>query len=312
MTGRTSLTRGLLLAALCLGGVAAAKVTVVASVPDLGALARELGGDDVEVRVLARSTQDPHFVDGRLNLVLDMSKADLLVFNGLDLEAGWLPVLMTNARNAKIQPGQPGHLDASTLVTLIDVPQGKVDRSMGDIHPGGNPHYTHDPRNGVKVAQGIAERLAKLDPDRAEAYRGRAKAFEEAMNARIAQWQQRLSKFEGAPVVTYHRSWGYFTRFAGLKEVAYVEPKPGLPPNAGHVSQVLVAMKREKVRLILQEDWYQSATSEQLAKLTGATLVRVPGQTREGTRYADHMAALMDQTVRALEKGAEKGAAPKP
>ncbi len=307
MSGGRNLVRGLLLAALCLGGAAAAKVRVVASVPDLGALAREVGGEDVDVRVLARSTQDPHFVDGRPNLVLEVSRADLLVFNGLELEAGWLPVLLTNARNPKVQAGKPGHLDASTLVTPIDVPQGKVDRSMGDIHPGGNPHYTLDPRNAVKVAEGIAGRLAQVDPERAEAYRKRAAAFAETMNARIAEWSARLSPHAGKPVVTYHRSWAYFTRFAGLKEVAYVEPRPGLPPNAGHVAQVLATMKREKVPLILQEDWYQAATSEQLARLSGATLVRVPGQTREGTRYVDHLAALVDQTAKALEKASGAG-----
>jgi zinc/manganese transport system substrate-binding protein len=284
-------------------GAAEAKVQVVATVPDLGALAREVGGQDVEVRVLARSTQDPHFVDGRLNLVLDVSRAQLLVFNGLELEAGWLPVLITNARNPAVQPGSPGHLDASTLVTPRDVPQGRVDRSMGDIHSGGNPHYTLDPRNGVKVARGIAERLAQLEPEKAEAFRARAAAFEEAMGTRIAAWQERLAPFEGAPVVTYHRSWGYFIAFAGLREVAHVEPKPGLPPSAGHVAQVLARMKREQVKLILQEDWYQAATSDQLAKLSGATVVRVPGQTREGQRYPDHIGAIVEQTARALEKG---------
>ncbi len=289
-------------AAMFFSVTAEAKVRLVASLPDLGALAREVGGEDVEVTVLARSTQDPHFVDARPNLVLALSRADLLVFNGLDLEAGWLPVLLTNARNPKVQPGRPGHLDASTLVSLLEVPQGRVDRSMGDIHGGGNPHYTLDPRNGLKVAKGIAERLAQVDPERADVYRKRAADYEAALSRRIAEWTAALQPFAGRPVVTYHRSFVYFTDFAGLKEAAWVEPKPGLQPNAGHVAHVLGVMKRLGVKLILQEDWYQAATSEQLAKLTKATLLRVPGQTREGQAYADHLGALVERTVKALQE----------
>ena len=285
---------------LLLGSTAEAKVNVVATLPDLGALAREVGGDNVSVKVLARSTQDPHFVDARPSLVLDASNADLLILNGLDLEVGWLPPILTNARNEQIQPGHPGYLDASTLINPLEVPREKIDRSMGDIHPGGNPHYTMDPRNGLLVAQGIAARLEAIDPQHAKAYQGNLDRFTQSLNARMAAWQKVLAPFKGTDVVTYHKSWIYFVEWAGFDEVAFVEPKPGLPPNAGHVARVLGVIKQRKVPLILQEEWYPAATSEQLARLGGARVVRVPGQTREGQSYADHIGQIVDETVGAL------------
>lgn len=282
---------------------AQARLNVVATVPDLGALAREVGGDKVAVSVLARSTQDPHYVDARPNLVLEASRADVLVINGIDLEVGWLPPVLTNSRNPKIQPGQPGHIDASSFVSPMDVPRGKLDRSMGDIHPGGNPHYTLNPRNGLKVAQGLAKRFAELDPDNAQAYAANLAAFEKAFSPRIAAWEKALAPFKGTDVVTYHKSWIYFTEWSGLDEVAFVEPKPGIPPSAGHVAKVLAVMKKRDVPLILQEEWYQAAASEQLARLSGAKLVRVPGQTREGQTYPDHIDQVVQETLKGLKRG---------
>ncbi|MBX5484110.1 MAG: zinc ABC transporter substrate-binding protein [Myxococcaceae bacterium] len=287
---------------LLLGGAASAKVKVVATLSDLGAITREVGGELVSVKVLARSTQDPHFVDARPSLVLDVANADLLIINGMELEAGWLPPVVTNSRNEKVQRGQPGFLDASTLVTPKEVPTQKLDRSMGDIHPGGNPHYTLDPENAVKVSKGIAERLAQVDPAHASEYAANQAKFAEELTAKVAAWKQALAPFHGTDVVTYHKSWIYFVDFAGLDEVAFVEPKPGLPPSAGHVANVLGVMKARKVPLILQEQWYPAGTSEQLARISGATLVRVPGQTPEQQRYIEHIDDLVHQVVAALAK----------
>lgn len=292
-----------LMSVLLLGGmVAEAKVDVVATVPDLAAIAREVGGAHVNVKALARSTQDPHFVDPRPDLIVSLSKADLLVLNGMELEAGWLPALLTASRNPGVQPGQRGYLDASTLVEPKEVPREKLDRSMGDIHTGGNPHYTKDPRNAVKVARGLAERLSAVDPENAKAYAANADRFAGELGAKTAEWEKALAPFKGTDVVAYHKSWIYFTEWAGLDEVAFVEPKPGLPPSAGHVAKVLGIMRQRKVPLILQEDWYPAGNSEQLARLSGAALVRVPGQTREGQRYVEHMAHLVEETVKALKK----------
>lgn len=285
---------------LLFAATAQAKVKVVATLTDLGALAQAVGGGEVQVEVLARSTQDPHFVDARPNLVLSLARADLLLLNGLDLEAGWLPALLTTSRNAAIQPGGAGHLDCSTLVTPKEVPLQKVDRSMGDIHPGGNPHYTKDPRNGLLLAEGIARRLSELDPAHAAVYQAGLRKLQEALRQKIAAWEQALAPYRGTDVVAYHKSWIYFTDWAGLDAVAFVEPKPGIPPNPAHVARVLGVIRKRNVPLILQETWYPSATSELLAKNSGVTLVRIPGMAPEGKTYLEGMEALVGEVVKAL------------
>ncbi|MFZ5472162.1 MAG: metal ABC transporter substrate-binding protein [Myxococcota bacterium] len=292
--------RFLVLLGLCFASVGEAKVNVVATVSDLGVIAREVGGEHVNVSILAKATQDPHFVDAKPSLVVMLSRADLLLLAGMDLEIGWLPVLLTGSRNGKIQPGTSGYLDASTLVAPKEVPLAKLDRSMGDVHPGGNPHYTKDPRNALLVAKGIAERLSALDPEHRAAYLSQAKAFSEHLEGRIAQWEKALAPFKGTPVVAYHKSWIYFVDFAGLEEVAFVEPKPGLPPSTGHVAQVLQVIRARKVPLILQEEWYPASTSELLAHNSGAKLVRVPGMAGESQRYSAHLEAVVTAVVQAL------------
>ncbi len=292
--------RALVACALLFGATALAKVKVVASVADLAALARAVGGDQVEVQVLAKATQDPHFVDPRPSLVVTLSRADLLVLTGMDLEVGWLPSLLTGSRNGKLQKGEPGYLDASTLVTPKELPTQKLDRSMGDIHPGGNPHYLKDPGNGVLVARGLAARLAELDPPHAELFRANAKAFEDRLNARIAEWMKALAPFRGTPVVPYHKSWIYFTEWAGLTEVAFVEPKPGLPPSSGQVAKVLGVIVARKVPLLLQEEWYSSNTTELLASKGNAALVRVPGMPGEGQAFEDYFGGVVAEVVKAL------------
>lgn len=281
---------------------AEAKVKVVATVSDLGVIAREVGGSLVDVEILSKPTQDPHFVDAKPSLVLDVARADLLLLVGMDMEVGWLPALLTGSRNSKVQPGQPGYLDCSSLVTPMEVPTQKLDRSMGDIHPGGNPHYSKDPRNGAALAHGIAARLAQIDPANAAKYQANAKQFEGALNQKIGEWQQRLAPFKGTPVVTYHKSWIYFVDFAGLTEVAFVEPKPGLQPSAAHVAAVMRVIKQRGVPLILQEEWYSAQTSQLLARKTGATLVRVAGMASERDTYAEAMGKIVDAVADALEK----------
>jgi zinc/manganese transport system substrate-binding protein len=271
-------------------------------VGDLGAITRAVGGDQVEVTLLALPTQDPHFVDARPSLVVKLSRADLLISNGMDLEVGWLPALQLGARNPAVQVGGNGFLDASTLITPKEVPQQKLERSMGDIHPGGNPHYSKDPRNGALLARGIAARLAQLDPENAARYQANLEKFQSELSARVAAWEKAFAPYKGTPVVTYHRSWFYFTSWAGLTEVAYVEPKPGLQPNPTHVANVLGVIKGRKAALILQEEWYSPATSELLARNTGATLVRVPGMAAPDKSYIETMGTVMDGVLAALAK----------
>ncbi|HEY2899223.1 MAG TPA: metal ABC transporter substrate-binding protein [Polyangia bacterium] len=274
----------------------ASKLRVVATVGDLGAIAREVLGDAGDVVVLARPTQDPHFVDARPNLVLELNRADALVSMGLDYEVGWLPVLVKGSRNAKIQLGGAGSIVASAMVPVLDVPRERVDRSMGDIHPGGNPHFTLDPRNGAHVAQGLAARFATLAPDAAAKFQQNAAAFVQALGARQKQWEALLASARGTPVVTYHKSFVYLTSWLGLIEVGTVEPKPGIPPNAAHVAELIGEMRARGVSVILQERWYPSAVAERIASQTGAKLVLIAGMTADNGRYADHV----DEVVRAI------------
>ena len=291
----------LLCALLFTTRAARAEVTVVATVPSLAAIAREIGGQRVKVTSLALPTQDPHFVDAKPSLALDLNKADLLLAVGLDLEVGWLPVLQTGARNPKIQPGSQGFLDCSTLVTRLDVPQQPVDRSMGDVHAGGNPHYLYDPRAAASVARGIAARLGDLDPGRRAEYQASLEAFQKRLDGARAGWEQRLAKHRGAPVLAYHKSWVYLTGWLGLKEIEHIEPKPGIPPNPAHVARVLVATRQHGARAILQESYYPDQTARLIAQKSGAKLVVLPGGAdfRAGQSYVDHI----EQMVALLEQG---------
>ena len=189
-----------------------ARVRVVTSLPDFAAIAKEIGGDKVEVKSIGKGYQNPHFVDAKPSFIRDLNRADLLIYQGLDLEIGWLPVLITGSRNSKITAlSAPGRLDASTLITnILEVPTTRIDRSMGDIHPFGNPHYMLDPRNGILVAKGIAERLGQIDPENASFYGDNLKKFADRLVKKIKEWEAQLAPFKGTKVEAYHKSWDYF------------------------------------------------------------------------------------------------------
>jgi zinc/manganese transport system substrate-binding protein len=293
---------GLLIALLAPNG-AHADLHVVATVPDLAAIAREIGGSRVDVTSLSLPTQDPHFVDAKPSLTLAVNKADLLLAVGLDLEVGWLPTLQVGARNARVQRGGSGYLECSAYVDLIEVPTGPVDRSMGDIHPGGNPHYLHDPRAAKACARAIADRMAALDPDSARAYRAGLERFERRLAARRAAWEKRMARFRGAPVITYHRSWVYLTDWLGLAVVETLEPKPGIAPSPSHVLKVIQLGRARKVKAVLQESYYPSKTGALVANKLGGTLVRLPAAAdfRAGQSYIDRMEALITRLEQALK-----------
>ena len=294
------LRKFLVLAVLFAAVPAAAAVKVVATVPDLAALAKAVGGDKVTVISLALPTQDPHFVDAKPSLVIDLNNADLLLAVGLSLEVGWLPVLQTSARNAKILPGGTGYLDCSRFIQLMDVPDRPIDRSQGDIHPGGNPHYLHDPRRAASVAKGIAEKLEEIDPANAAAYAKSLTTFLSQLDSARARWEGRLGSYRGTPILQYHRSWVYMVDWLGFVTVEFVEPKPGIPPTATHVARVLTLGKQKGVKAILQEAFYPDATSEVLAQKIPAALVILPGGTnvKAGQTYIEHI----DEIVGAIEK----------
>jgi len=252
----------------------AAKVKIVSTIPDFAAIAREIGGDRVDVVAMVRPTQDPHFLDAKPAFVVALNRADLLLLVGMELEGGWLPPLLVGARNADIQKGADGYLDCSTLIPPMEVQS--PDRSKGDIHPGGNPHYWTDPRNGIRIARGIAKRLAAIDPDHAGDYEKGGDAFVERLQARIVDWTKRLEPVKGTRVVVYHKSWIYFLDFAGLVEAGALEPKPGIPPSPAHVAGLLKMVQDSGVKFVLQESFYPTELSRQFADKSGARLLVLP------------------------------------
>lgn len=273
-----SLRSALVLLVLVLSpGLAQAKLVVVTTTPDLAAISAEIGGARVEVSAMAEATQDPHFVDARPHLALDLAQADLLVVVGANLEIGWLPVLLQGSRNPKIQASTRGYLDASTLVSLLEKAAGRVDRSMGDIHGQGSPHYLLDPRRAEQVAVGIGKRLAELDPEGHEFYLNNTKSFVSTLRAQRTVWEKQLAHLRGKPVVGYHRSLTYLADWLGLDVIDYLEPKPGIPPNPRHVAQVVELARARKVRFLLQEQWYPTSTSRVAADKIKTPLVVIPG-----------------------------------
>lgn len=283
-----------------------AALNVVATVPGLAALAREVGGPDVYVRSLASAQQDPHFVDPKPSLALTLNRADLLLIVGLQLEAGWLPTLLTGARNPRIQMGAPGHLDCSRFVTVKGQPVGKVDRSAGDIHPGGSPHYLIDPRAAKRVAAGIAGRLAELDPGHAANYRARAEAFVRQIEARRSDWERRLAPYRGRPLIAYHDSFVYLSDWLRLPVVAFLEPKPGLPPNPAHIARLLALGREQKITLILQEAHHPDTTARLVASKLAAQHLKVAADTDfdAGQTYEQYVEQLVAGLERALDSGA--------
>jgi zinc/manganese transport system substrate-binding protein len=284
-----------LLAVSLLPASALADLRVVATTGDLAALAKAIGGRHAEVSVLALHTQDPHFVDARPHLALDLARADLLITVGLGLEVGWLPTLQTGSRNGKIQNGRSGLLDCSRFADVIEAPTGKVDRSMGDIHPGGNPHYMYDPRRAAQVAAGIARRMGELDPQHAADYQRGLAAFNAQLASARKRWEQDLALLRGAKLIAYHRSLSYLADWLGAQIVAQLEPKPGIPPNPRHVAHVLTVAREQGVKLVVQEAWYPSTTGRVIAERAGAKLVLLPGATdfNHGQTYVEFISELV-------------------
>jgi zinc/manganese transport system substrate-binding protein len=287
-----------------LPSAAVADIEVVATLPDLAAIAAEVGGERVRVTSLATSTEDPHYVDARPNLMLPLNRADLLIVNGLDLEIGWLPALQVGARNGAIQTGAEGYLDASATVQRLEIPDAKIDRAMGDVHPGGNPHFAFDPRAGVRIARAVADRLAALDPAHREYYLANAERLVRELRAVARKERERFLALppEKRKVVSYHRSMTYLLDWLQLEEIINVEPRPGIAPDPRHVARVLEIMRAEGAHVILQEEHYPQSTSRTLARLTGGRLVVIHTATRfsKGERYVEHIRHLAQSIYDAL------------
>ncbi len=280
-----------------------AALHVVSSIPALGSLAKEVGGDRVEVESLGKGYQDPHFVEPKPNLMLVLNRADLLLHVGLELEIGWLPPLVLGSRNPKIQIGEPGNLDCSRAIPLLDVPTTKVDRSMGDIHPQGNPHYWIPPGNAKIIAREIARRLGQLDPDGRAAYEKNLASFGARVEAKEKEWAPLIAKLKGVQIVTYHKSWTYVSQWLAMEEVGYVEPKPGIPPDPQHLAQLIGLMKRDRVRLLLVEDFYNKSVASLVASKAGAKMLTLPTDVGATPAIKDWF-ALVDKVLAELSSAA--------
>jgi zinc/manganese transport system substrate-binding protein len=290
-----------LLALAALAVTAQAKLNVVATTPDLGAIAREIGGDQIELTTLAKPTEDPHFVDAKPSFIVKLNRADVLVEGGAELEIGWLPALLDQARNDKLAAGAPGRVVCANGVQLLDVPS-TLDRSKGDIHAAGNPHYVVDPVNAKTVAQNITEALSKSDPKSAAYFGANLKKFTDTIDVKLGEWQKTLAPFRGRRVVAYHDSWPYFGNRFGLRIDLFLEPKPGIPPTPAHLAGVIATIKAENVRVIMVDPYLNRRTAETVARNTGATVVDVsqfPGALK-GTEGG--YIPLIDHLVNSLAK----------
>jgi zinc/manganese transport system substrate-binding protein len=264
---------GILFGSLLLAAPVLARVQVVTSLQDFASIADAVGGKRVETFALARGYQDPHFVEPKPSFILRLSKADLLIVAGLELEVGYLPPLIDQSRNAKIRPGGPGYLDASAGCDILERPTGTVTRAMGDVHPFGNPHYWLDPENGRIIARSIAARLKSLDAAGAAEYDANLAAFEAKLTEGTKRWEAALAPYAGAELVTYHNSWPNFLKRFKLVAAAYVEPKPGVPPSPAHIVELIDMMRAKKIPVILMEPYFDRKTPAQIAEKTGATLL---------------------------------------
>jgi len=286
-----------------LAAPALAKLNVVATTPDLGAIAHAIGGDQIELATLAKPTEDPHFVDAKPSFIVKLNHADVLLEGGAELEAGWLTPLLEGARNPRLEAGKPGRVSAAEGVALLEVPTA-LDRSQGDIHASGNPHYLADPLNAKIVAAHLARTLAELDEKSAPAFQASLKKFDDELEAKLAEWQKLVAPYAGRPLVTYHNYWIYFGRRFNWPMELFLEPKPGIPPTPAHLASVIGKMKAGNLKLVTVQPYQNRKTAETVASHTDALVLDFPsfpgGKGTEG--YLEWMDFLVKSTVAGFEK----------
>jgi zinc/manganese transport system substrate-binding protein len=286
-------------AALALAALpAAAALSVFACEPEWAALSQELGGDKVSVYSATTALQDPHRIEARPSLIARIRSADMLICSGAELEIGWLPLLLTQSGNSKIQLGAPGYLEASQYVAKLEIPK-VVDRALGDIHPGGNPHIHTDPRNIAKVAAALEERLAQLDPANAGTYHSRAKAFRDRWQAAIARWEKEAAPLKGVPIVVHHKAFSYFINWTGMREVAALEPKPGIPPTPSHLAELIDQMKSQPAKVIVYSSYNSPQAAQFLSERAKIPMVMLPF-TVGGTEKAKDLFGFFDDMIERL------------
>ena len=297
------MTAAALIATLGIGTSAPQHLVVVATTPDLAAIAREIGGDAVLVTALAKPTEDPHFVDAKPSHLVTLNRADVLIEGGAELELGWLPPLLDNARNDKIAAGAPGRIVASQGIRMLGVPT-TFDRSKGDVHSLGNPHFLLDPLNAKIIAGEIADHFGQVNPAAAELFKANLKQFNATVDRKLAEWQKRLESHRGAKIVTYHKDFVYLAERFNLDIVETLKPKPGIAPSPAHLAKVISAMQAAKAQVILVQPYQNRRTAETVARQTGATVLDIPqqpGAIKDITTYFQ----LMDYMVQTLAAGLE-------
>ena len=302
--------RSIVFSALCVATLFAAspafaELRVVTTTTDLGYFAQTVGGDQVHVESICKGSQDPHFVQARPSYMVTLSRADLVVSVGLELEIGWLPSLLTGARNPDINPGHRGYFEASSAVHPIDVPVGPVDRSRGDIHPFGNPHFWLDPENAKRVVRALATRMGELDPDHAKLFAENAAAFGRRIDTKMAEWNAKMAPYRGAKIVSYHATFNYFHARFGLNSIGYLEDRPGIPPSPAHLVDLIRQMREARVPVVFHESFYDHATSDMVGARSGAQVLNLPtsvggtGGTETYEKLLDH---IIDHFVDAMKK----------
>ena len=279
-----------------------AELNVFATVPEWGALAQELGGDKVKVFTATNALQDPHHVEAKPSLIARARSADLVVATGAELEVGWLPLVLQQAGNPKVQPGRPAYFEAAAFVPLLGKP-ARLDRAEGDVHPAGDPHIQTDARNIARVAAPLAARLAEIDPANAAYYQARYKAFSERWSAAVARWEREAAPLKGAPSVVQHKAFTYLIDWLGMKEIAALEPKPGLEPTTAHLASVLETLQRTPGKMVLRAAYQSDRASQWIAERAKIKAVALPF-TVGGTEGARDLFGLYDDTVQRLLKGA--------
>jgi zinc/manganese transport system substrate-binding protein len=285
----------------------AKKLNVVTSTTDMAALAEEVGGDKLTVESVAKGYQDPHFVEAKPSFLLKLRNANLLIVVGLQLEIGWLPPLITQSGNPRIQVGAPGYLDASQFAEILDIPTGQITRAMGDVHPLGNPHYWLDPDNGRRIARGIAQKLGEMDPADSQYFQQRFQDFDRRLTAAEKNWDLQMAPYKGRKLVTYHTSWSNFAKHFGLQVVGYIEPRPGIPPTPAHTLEIIQLMKRDNVKLVVVEPYFDLKTPNSIGSATGAkVIVLLPsvGGEKQVTDYFklfEYDIGLLTQTFKATQ-----------
>ena len=284
-------------------------LTVVATTEDLASIAREVGGDRIAIESIARGYQDPHFVEAKPSFILRLQRADLLVVVGRDLEIGWLPPLIRQSRNGRIQPGAGGYLDASLTCTILESPAGQITRAMGDVHPFGNPHYWLDPENGKRIGKVIADKLMELRPNDRTYFQQQLTDFTTRLDAAAKRWVAMMAPYKGTKAVSYHRAFPNFAERFGLDIIGYIEPRPGIPPTPRHTLEVINEMKRQNAKLILVEPYFDLKAPNSIGRETGAQVLVMPpsvGGVKEASDYFRLFDYNLGLLIDAIKKSAAK------